>query len=91
VREDFLQQSAYHDVDRFCPLDKAYWMLKALMTFHQKTMAAVGQGLLVERLSGLPVVEELARMKEIPAARAVAEIEAILGRVGVAFEELGVM
>jgi V/A-type H+/Na+-transporting ATPase subunit A len=71
VREDFLQQSAYHDVDRFCPLDKAYWMLKALMTFHQKTMAAVGQGLLVERLSGLPVVEELARMKEIPAARAV--------------------
>jgi V/A-type H+/Na+-transporting ATPase subunit A len=44
LREDFLQQSLTM-VDRFCPMDKAYWMLKTMMTFHRNAMAAVDSGI----------------------------------------------
>ena len=33
VREDFLQQSAYSDTDSFCPVEKQYLMLRAIMSY----------------------------------------------------------
>jgi len=90
LREDFLQQSAYHEIDRFCPMEKAYWMLKTIMIFHRNAMAAVEQGISLEQLTDLTVVEEMARLKEIPANRAVDRIKDVLERVRSAFKELGV-
>lgn len=89
LREDFLQQSAYHEIDRFCPLDKAYWMLKTIMTFHRNAMAAVDRGITVERITSLDVVEELARLKELPTDRAVEAIQAVVDRVEAGFDALG--
>jgi V/A-type H+/Na+-transporting ATPase subunit A len=89
LREDFLQQSAYDEVDRYCPLDKAYWMLKTMMAFHRQTMAAVERGVSLERITALPVVEEISRLKQLPADRAVEQIRETLGRVGAGFNELG--
>jgi V/A-type H+/Na+-transporting ATPase subunit A len=89
LREDFLQQSAYHEIDRFCPLDKAYWMLKTIMTFHRNAMAAVDRGITVERITSLDVVEELARLKELPTDRAVEAIQAVVDRVEAGFGALG--
>lgn len=66
LREDFLQQSAYYEADRFCPLTKAYWMLKAILEFHHMLKAAVNEGAATELGLRLPVVAELARMKELP-------------------------
>lgn len=90
LREDFLQQSAFHEVDRFCPLDKAYWMLKTMMTFHRKTLDAVTMGVALERVTELPVVEELARLKELPGESAVERIRETLAAVQSSFSELGV-
>lgn len=90
LREDFLQQSAYDEIDRFCPMDKAYWMLKTIMAFHRRTMDAVEEGLGVEQITGLPVVEDLARLKQIPAAQAKEETKEVLERVRSSFKELGV-
>ena len=44
IREDFLQQSAYHEIDSFCPLDKQYWMLKVILTFYDRMSEAMGKG-----------------------------------------------
>src|ERR1035437_9497004 len=44
VREDFLQQSAFDEVDSFCPLEKQYWMLKAILTFHDAITEALSKG-----------------------------------------------
>ena len=90
LREDFLQQSAYHSVDRYCPIRKGYWMLKTIMEFYRHTQAALEAKIPLERVIALPVVSDIARMKEIQADSAEKEIRAILDRVGFSFADLGV-
>lgn len=65
LREDFLQQSAYYEADRFCPLPKAYLMLKAILTFHHSFQQAVEEGAVTEQVMQMPITVEIARMKEI--------------------------
>lgn len=90
LRQDFLQQSAYHEIDRFCPLDKALWMLKVIMDFHDQVQAALKAGVTLVQVTDLPVVAEIARMKELPVAGAESEIRELAKRVRLAFEGLGV-
>ena len=90
LREDFLQQSAYHDVDRFCTVEKGYWMLKTVMDFHHRTQAALQAGVHLEQIEALPVVVEIARMKELPPEGSEEAISALMQRVRSAFVELGV-
>lgn len=85
LREDFLQQSAYHEVDRFCPLTKAYWMLRILLEYHHRASAALEAGISLERLSALPIVAEIARMKELPVAQAEEILPAMIQRLEEAF------
>ena len=90
LREDFLQQSAYHDIDRFCPINKAYWMLKLIMDFYNRTQQALDANVPLEKVTNLPVKAEIARMKYIPFESAVNEIKTIMDRVRFSFAELGV-
>jgi len=89
LREDFLQQSAYHDIDRFCPLHKAYWMLRAIMSFHHGTTTALEAGASLERITALPVSVEIARMKECPAEDATVRLQRLIETIQSEFEELG--
>ena len=90
LREDFLHQSAYHPVDRFCPLDKVYWMLKAILDFYHCTQAALETGMALERVTCLPIVAEIARMKEIRTDQAMEQIKELMARTRSSFAELGV-
>jgi V/A-type H+-transporting ATPase subunit A len=65
VREDFLQQSAYHEVDSFCPLEKQYWMLKVILNFYDRVNAALTGGVSLNKLLKLPLKAEIGRMKEL--------------------------
>ncbi|MGD1005021.1 MAG: V-type ATP synthase subunit A [Methanoregulaceae archaeon] len=65
IREDFLQQSAYHEVDSFCPLDKQYWMLKVILTFYDRTSEAMNRGVALSKILKLPLKTEIGRMKEL--------------------------
>ena len=90
LREDFLQQSAFHEVDRFCPTQKAYWMLKACMDFYHYTQSALDLEIPLAQITSLPVVNEIARMKELPIAQAEKEIQTIMDRIHFSFAEIGV-
>jgi V/A-type H+-transporting ATPase subunit A len=90
VREDFLQQSAYHDIDRFCPISKAYWMLKAIMDFYHRTQAALEAGVHLEQITSLAVVGEMARLKELPVDQSEEAIKALMNRTRLSFAEWGV-
>jgi V/A-type H+-transporting ATPase subunit A len=90
LREDFLQQSAYHEIDRYCPVKKAYWMLKVIIYFYHLTLAALEQGMSFDQVTGLPVVAEIARMKEFPVESAEGLIKALMEHVCSSFVELGV-
>ncbi len=90
LREDFLQQSAYHEIDRYCTLEKAYWMLKAIMDVYQRTQSALSVNVSLAEVTGLPVFADIARMKELKVDDAEATIKSIMDRVRFSFEELGV-
>jgi V/A-type H+-transporting ATPase subunit A len=64
IREDFLQQSAFDEIDSFCPLEKQYWMLKAILAFHDAMTEALEKGVSLQQVLDLPVKTAIARMKE---------------------------
>lgn len=90
LREDFLQQSSYHPIDRYCPLEKSYWMLKVIIEFYRRTRAALESKVSLERIINLPVLEEIARLKEVPADQAEPAMKRCLESVQLSFKELGV-
>ena len=77
VREDFLQQFAFDDVDGYTQLDKQYEMLTLVFDFEQKAAAAVAAGADIEAVSDLPVREQIGRFKAVPYADYKAESEKI--------------
>ena len=66
LREDFLHQNAYHEVDTYTSLAKQYRMLKAILHFHHAARAALEGGAALNAILELPVRESIARMKYIP-------------------------
>jgi V/A-type H+-transporting ATPase subunit A len=66
LREDFLQQSSFSEVDAYCSLEKAYGMLKAIIAFYDEASAALRRGMAMDDLLNLKQLEEIARMKEVP-------------------------
>ncbi len=66
IREDFLQQNAYHEVDTYCSPKKQLKMLKTIMKFHEHATEALERGAPAADLVNLPVKEEIGRMKYIP-------------------------
>jgi V/A-type H+-transporting ATPase subunit A len=66
IREDFLHQNAFHEVDTYTSMDKQYEMLKTVLHFHKQALAAIETGVETAEIFKLPVREEIARAKYIP-------------------------
>lgn len=63
VREYFLQQNAYHEVDTFCPMDKQYKLLKAIMTWGDRAQTALEGGAAIGDILKLKSKDDLAKVK----------------------------
>ena len=66
IREDFLQQSAYHEVDTYCMPVKAGLMLKTIMKFYELAQEMLNSGAGIESIRSSPMVYRISRMKDIP-------------------------
>jgi len=66
IREDFLQQSAYHEVDTYCVPAKAGLMLKTIMKFYELAQEMLNSGSGIESIRSSPMVYRISRMKDIP-------------------------
>jgi len=88
LREDYLQQSAYHEVDTYSSMKKEYFLLKNIVRFHHRALAAVDLGIQLKKITDMPIRERIARAKEIPEER-IKEIEFICSEIDRAFDELG--
>lgn len=66
IREDFLQQSAYHEVDTYCMPAKAGLMLKTIIKFYELAQDALSSGAGIESIRSSPLVYRISRMKDIP-------------------------
>jgi V/A-type H+-transporting ATPase subunit A len=63
IREYFLQQNAYHEVDTYCPLQKQHDMLAAIMVYDDLARNALNMGKLVDEIVNVPAKAELAQIK----------------------------
>ena len=66
IREDFLQQSAYHEVDTYCMPAKAGLMLKTIVKFYELAQEMLNSGAGIESIRSSPMVYRISRMKDIP-------------------------
>ena len=65
IREDFLHQNAFDDVDTYTSLKKQYLILKLIILFHENAQKAVINDVTVEELNALPVKSKIVRAKSI--------------------------
>jgi len=64
IKEAFLRQFAYHEVDAFCEMEKQVALLQTLLDFYDRASYLVQKGVPVERIRSLPQVSRLERAKE---------------------------
>ncbi|WP_456477566.1 ATP synthase subunit A [Methanopyrus sp.] len=88
IREDFLQQNAFHEVDTYCPPEKQYEMLKTILHFKERAEEAVDKGVPVDEILKLDVIDDIARMKVISNEEAKDKIQEIRKKIDEQFEEL---
>lgn len=63
IREYFLQQNAYHEIDTFCPMDKQFKLLKSIMSWGDKAHNALDSGVPIEDIMRLKSKDDLAKVK----------------------------
>jgi V/A-type H+-transporting ATPase subunit A len=63
LREFYLQQNAFHDVDTYCKLNVQAEFLDVILYYRELAEAALASGISVPNLTGIPVLEELGRSK----------------------------
>jgi V/A-type H+-transporting ATPase subunit A len=63
IREDFLHQNAFHEVDTYTSLNKQYRMLKLIHMFYEEAKKAIDHGVVFSEIDNLPVRERIARVK----------------------------
>ena len=79
IREDFLQQNAYHDVDTFCSSKKQFNMLKLMLDFYDRSLDGVNKGIPAKQIAELDVKDDIARLKYVEEEKlteAIKDIEA---------------
>lgn len=66
IREDYLQQNAFHEVDTYSSLDKQYKMLKLILLFRKEAERALKAGVYLNKILGLDEIrDKIARSKYI--------------------------
>ena len=63
IREDYLHQNAFHEIDTYTPPKKQYLMMKLILEYYDVCCDALKNGADVEALSSMPVREEIGRYK----------------------------
>ncbi|MEM0482445.1 MAG: V-type ATP synthase subunit A [Nitrososphaerota archaeon] len=63
IREGFLQQSAYDEVDSYCSPQKQFRMLKMFVNFYEQALAAINKGVKIEDIRALKVITKMLRAK----------------------------
>lgn len=63
IKNGFLQQNAFDDIDKYCSSEKQILILELMMEFYRRALAVIKNGALLPKVISLPVCEELVRIK----------------------------
>ncbi len=80
LREDFLHQNAFHEIDTYASMEKQFKMLSNIVKFHHLAMDALRKGAPMQSVFNLPVRETIARMRYVEEQH-IAQLDEIEGRI----------
>ncbi|HHY11744.1 MAG TPA: V-type ATP synthase subunit A [Firmicutes bacterium] len=81
LREDFLYQSAFHEIDTYCSQEKQYGILKIILDFHHTGMGLLEKGVKLETILEMKIRERIARARVVPEDQWPKEFESIVAAV----------
>ena len=88
LREDFLQQSAFDEVDQYCSIKKQYGMLKAILALGKEQSRALEKGLSMVQVQSVRARDMISRMKEVKEDEFPAYLENVLSEITGQIESL---
>ena len=88
IREDFLHQNAFHEIDTYTSLAKQYGMMKAILFWFQKGLEALDQDYSYAKISSMNALEKIGRMKYIKEDQFAKGIELILAEIEEEYRQL---
>ena len=81
IREDYLHQDAFHEVDTYTDLEKQYLMMELVLSYYDISMESLNNGISVEDLVKLPVREQIGRFKYIAKDKIHKEFDEIIENI----------
>lgn len=90
IREDFLQQFAFDDIDAYCPVEKQTEMLRTILEFAQSMYRALDRGVMLQAIQASPLRAEIAQLKTTPHDEALKKAESLQVAIPVEFEKMEV-
>lgn len=88
IREGFLQQSAYDEVDAYCDVRKQVRLLKLFAEFHKLASEALRRGVPLKTIRSMPIIFRLIRAKSEVRNNEVEKLDALLETMKSEFEKL---
>ncbi len=65
IREDYLHQNAFHEIDTFTSLHKQYGMLKTIITWYEDACKALSNNVSFNDIMKMDILEDIGRMKYV--------------------------
>jgi V/A-type H+-transporting ATPase subunit A len=66
IKEDFLHQNAFDEIDTYTSPKKQFLMLNNILIFYNRTLEILPKGFTIDAIMRLPVREKISRVKYIP-------------------------
>ena len=88
IREDFLHQNSFHEVDTYTSLKKQHMMMRLVNAFYERSVAALGEGASLRKLISMPVREQIGRYKYTKEDELAAEYEKVTRQLAGEIAEL---
>ncbi len=81
IREDYLHQNSFHEIDTYASMNKQYRMLKLIILYYQESLVALEKGAEFRAISSLPVREDIGRFKYVLEADVDAQYEEVKNKL----------
>ena len=81
IREDYLHQNAFHDVDTYTSLKKQHAMMQVIMEFYEQSLEALRAGAHINKIVAMPVREKIGRLKYVAEEKVANEVKDILANL----------
>lgn len=80
IREDYLHQNAFHEIDTYTTLQKQYKMIKLIHAFYEYANLAVDSYAELDEILGVPSIEKIGRAKYTEEAD-IAQLDEVLAQL----------